>query len=62
MAEGVIEAGDPAQKALSLACLLEGAVSQARIMNDPELLRTLAATALDMLRVKTAPAPANTPT
>lgn len=56
IAEGVIEPGDPAQKALSLACLIEGAVSQSRIMNDPELLRNLPATALDMLRAKTAPA------
>src|SRR3954471_16572629 len=32
IAEGYIEPGDAAQKALSLACLLEGAVSQARIM------------------------------
>jgi TetR/AcrR family transcriptional repressor of nem operon len=52
MADGSIEAGDPAEKAQALAFLIEGAVSQARIMNDPEILKTLPATALDMLRVK----------
>ena len=52
MADGSIEAGDPVQKAQALAFLIEGAVSQARIMNDPEILKTLPATALDLLRVK----------
>jgi TetR/AcrR family transcriptional regulator, transcriptional repressor for nem operon len=56
IAEGTMEAGDPAQKALGLASLIEGAVSQARIMNDPEVLRNLAATALSLLRVKSASA------
>jgi TetR/AcrR family transcriptional repressor of nem operon len=60
MAEGAMPAGDAAQKAQSLACLIEGAVSQARIMNDPELLKALPATALDMLHVKLpTPAPAS---
>ena len=62
MAEGVIEQGDAAQKALALACLIEGAVSQARIMNDPELLRALPVAALALLGAKSsraaaAPAP-----
>ena len=61
IAEGMIEPGDPVQKALALACLIEGAVSQARIMNDPEPLRTLPTTAFDMLRVKTAPTPTIAP-
>jgi TetR/AcrR family transcriptional repressor of nem operon len=52
MAEGTIEPCDPAQKALALACMIEGAVSQARIMNDPELLRNLPALGFDLLRVK----------
>jgi TetR/AcrR family transcriptional repressor of nem operon len=52
MAEGVIEPGDAAQKAQAFACLIEGAVSQARIMNDLEVLKTLPAAALDLLRVK----------
>lgn len=58
MAEGSIEAGDPVQKAQALVFLIEGAVSQARIMNDPELLRNLPAAGLDLLRAKSAPAPA----
>jgi TetR/AcrR family transcriptional repressor of nem operon len=57
VAEGAIEACDPAQKALAIGCLIEGLVSQARIMNDPEVLRDLPKMTLDLLRVK-APAPA----
>jgi TetR/AcrR family transcriptional repressor of nem operon len=56
MAEGLIEPGDAAQKAQAFACLIEGAVSQARIMNDPEVLRTLPAAALDLLKAKRAAA------
>jgi TetR/AcrR family transcriptional repressor of nem operon len=52
IADGSIETCDPAQKALALACLVEGIVSQARIMNDPELLKNLPAMGLDLLRVK----------
>jgi TetR/AcrR family transcriptional repressor of nem operon len=61
VAEGLIEPCDPAQKALAIGCLMEGAVSQARIMNDPEPLRNLPSMGLDLLRVKsaaTSPAPA----
>lgn len=61
MAEGLIEAGDAAQKAQSFACLIEGAVAQARIMNDPEILKTVASAALDLLRPK-APAVTAGPT
>jgi len=53
VAQGVIEPRDPAQGALALAALLEGLVSQARIMNDPEVLRQLPAMALGLLRVTT---------
>jgi TetR/AcrR family transcriptional repressor of nem operon len=53
MAEGAMEPGDASQKAQALACLIEGAVTQARIMNDVESLKTLPATALDLLRLKT---------
>jgi len=56
VAEGLIEPCDPAQKALALAGLIEGLVSQSRIMNDPEILRELPAMALGLLRVKTATA------
>lgn len=55
VADGSIEPCDPAQKALALGCLLEGAVTQARIMNDPESLRTLAAMGMDLLRPKLCP-------
>lgn len=58
VAEGLIEPCDPAQKALALAGLIEGLVSQSRIMNDPEILRELPAMALGLLRVKPAPAAA----
>lgn len=58
VAEGLIESCDPAQKALALAGLIEGLVSQSRIMNDPDVLRELPAMALGLLRVKTPAAPA----
>jgi TetR/AcrR family transcriptional repressor of nem operon len=58
VAEGLIEPCDPAQKALALAGLIEGLVSQSRIMNDPEILRELPAMALGLLRVKAASAAA----
>ncbi len=59
MAEGTIGPGDPAQKAQAFACLIEGAVSQARIMNDPELLKPLPVAMLALLGVKS---PASAPT
>jgi TetR/AcrR family transcriptional repressor of nem operon len=52
IAEGLIEPCDCSQKALALACLADGTMSQARIMNDPEILKNLPAMGLDMLRVK----------
>jgi len=54
MAAGEIEPGDATQKALAFSCLIEGAVAQARIMNDPSVLGTLPAAARDMLKSKTA--------
>ncbi len=51
VASGVIEPCDPAQEALALFALIEGLVSQARIMNDPDVLRKLPAMALGLLRV-----------
>ncbi len=56
IAAGAIEPSDAAQKALALAGLIEGMVSQARIMNDPEVLRELPAMGLGLLQAKT-PAP-----
>jgi TetR/AcrR family transcriptional repressor of nem operon len=54
VADGAIERCDPAQKALALACLVEGTISQARIMNDAEVLKNLPAMGMDLLRVKSA--------
>ena len=51
-AEGEIEPCDAAHKALALTCLMEGAVAQARIMNDPEPLRNLPAMGLEVLRAR----------
>jgi TetR/AcrR family transcriptional regulator, transcriptional repressor for nem operon len=58
VAQGVIEPCDPVQESLALLALLEGLVSQARIMNDPEILRKLPAMALGLLRLKAKPADA----
>jgi TetR/AcrR family transcriptional repressor of nem operon len=52
VAQGVIEPCDPAQEALALLGLLQGLISQARIMNDPEILRRLPDMAFGLLRVK----------
>lgn len=54
IAEGAIEPGDPTQKTSALVALIDGLVSQSRIMNDPEPLRGLPGMALELLRVKTA--------
>jgi TetR/AcrR family transcriptional regulator, transcriptional repressor for nem operon len=63
VAQGVIEPCDPAEEALALFGLIEGMVSQARIMNDPEILRRLPEMAFSLLRVKAAASqvPAKTP-
>jgi TetR/AcrR family transcriptional regulator, transcriptional repressor for nem operon len=52
VAQGVIEPCEPAQAALALFALIEGLVSQSRIMNDPEILQKLPIMALGLLRVK----------
>jgi TetR/AcrR family transcriptional repressor of nem operon len=52
VAQGSIEPCDPVETSLALLALLEGLVTQARIMNDPEVLRRLPDMALGMLRVK----------
>ena len=52
VAQGVIEPCDPAQGSLAIFALIEGLVSQARIMNDTEVLRKLPAMALGILKVK----------
>ena len=57
LAEGLIEPGDPAQKATAVAGLIEGTLTQARIMNDPEILRALPEMAMRLIGAK---APAET--
>ena len=48
-AEGSLPAGDAAAKAKCLFALFEGSLGQARIQNDPESLRSLPDTALELL-------------
>lgn len=52
VAEGLIKPCDAAEKAIALAGLIEGIVSQARIMNDPEIARSLPAMGLELLAAK----------
>ncbi|PTX90776.1 TetR/AcrR family transcriptional regulator [Opitutus sp. ER46] len=61
MAQGTIAQGDPVAKALAFACFIEGAVSQARILNDPEVLKSLRGPALALLEAKQSPAAAAAP-
>ena len=57
LAEGLIEPGDPGQKATAVAGLIEGTLTQARIMNDPEILRAMPEMAMRLIGAK---APAET--
>lgn len=50
VAEGAIDPCDPVEKAASLSGLIEGIVSQSRIMNNPDLMRNLPQLAIDFLR------------
>ncbi|MBL9193151.1 MAG: TetR/AcrR family transcriptional regulator [Opitutaceae bacterium] len=52
LAEGSIEPCDPAHKADALVGLIQGIVTQARIMNDAEILRDLPSMSLELLRAK----------
>ncbi len=52
LADGSIEAGDPAEKASALNGLIEGTLTQARILNDPAVLKTLPGLALRILGAK----------
>lgn len=52
VAEGQIHPCDPTAKAMAFAALIEGSICQARIMNDPEVTRTLPAVALGLLGAK----------
>lgn len=55
VAEGVIPACVPADKALAISSLIEGSICQARIMNDPEVTRSLGDLGLSLLGAKAAP-------
>jgi TetR/AcrR family transcriptional repressor of nem operon len=57
IAAGAMEPCDPAEKATALFGLMDGLISQARIMNDIQILKNLPQTALDLLKIK---APATT--
>ncbi len=59
LAEGSIEPGDPGDKATAMAGLIDGILSQARILNDPEVLRALPDLAMRILGAKS---PAQTTT
>ncbi len=52
LADGSLEAGDAAMKAQALTSLIEGTMTQARILNDPELFRSLPELALRVLGAK----------
>lgn len=52
VAEGLIAPCDPAQKALAISGLVEGILAQARIMNDPEVIKGLTAMVYELLHVK----------
>lgn len=60
MANGSIEAGDATKRALVLASFIEGMMMQARMMNDPEILKDLPEMGLEILRVRNAEAAAET--
>jgi TetR/AcrR family transcriptional regulator, transcriptional repressor for nem operon len=52
VAEGSIEPCDPVEKVTTLIGLMEGILTQGRIMNDPEMIRRLPSMAMDLLRAK----------
>jgi len=62
IAQGVIEPCDPAEGAVALFGLIEGMVSQARIMNDPAVMRKIPEMALSLLRAKSRAASPAAPT
>jgi TetR/AcrR family transcriptional regulator, transcriptional repressor for nem operon len=58
LAEGSIEPGDAAEKATAIAGLIEGFLTQSRVLNDPEVLRQLPDLAMRLLGAKTPAQPA----
>ena len=57
IADGSLEPGDPVKRSLVLISFIEGLMMQARILNDPEILKSLPELGTEILRVK---APAKT--
>jgi TetR/AcrR family transcriptional repressor of nem operon len=51
MANGSIEPGDPVKRTLVLASLIEGMMLQARMLNDPDILKDLVEMGLEIIRV-----------
>lgn len=56
MANGTVEPGDPVKRTTVLLSFIEGLTAQARLSNDPEVLKDLPELGLEILRVKTASA------
>jgi TetR/AcrR family transcriptional repressor of nem operon len=56
IANGSLEPGDPLKRTTVLMSFIEGLTLQARISNDPEVLRDLPELGLEILRVKAEPA------
>jgi TetR/AcrR family transcriptional repressor of nem operon len=52
VADGSIDQCDPVHTATAVAALIDGMISQARIMDDPEILRGLPAMGLGLLKPK----------
>ena len=52
IANGSIEKGDPVEKATALSGLIEGILSQARILNSPDVIRSLPDLAMRILGAK----------
>lgn len=52
IAAGAMDPCDPAEKATALFSLIDGLVTQARIMNDVSVFKNLPAMASDLLRLK----------
>lgn len=56
MADGSLEPGDPAKRTLLLMSFVEGLMLQARMLNQPEILKDVVEMGLEILRVKATPA------
>lgn len=60
IANGSLEPGDPLKRTTVLMSFIEGLTLQARISNDPEVLKDLPELGLEILRVKAEPSPEST--